>query len=82
MLGAKLYVWFIDNPMIDFVKAKMVELNATTSSSEMSVEQALETAKNLGIAKDQVASAAYTSELWLLFSGIVCSMYHFPSFVR
>ncbi len=70
VLGAKLYVWFIDNPMIDFVKAKMVELNATTSSSEMSVEQALETAKTLGIAKEQVASAAYTSELWLLFSGI------------
>ncbi len=70
VLGAKLYVWFIDNPMIDFVKAKMVELNATTSATEMSVEQALETAKTLGIAKDQVASAAYTSELWLLFSGI------------
>ncbi len=70
ILGAKLYVWFIDNPMINFVKAKMVELNSAQASSEMTVEQALETAKSLGIAKEQITSAAYTSELWLLFSGI------------
>jgi hypothetical protein len=56
--------------MIGFVKAKMVELQAGSPSAEMTVEQALSKANELGIAKEQVAPAAYTSELWLLFSGI------------
>ena len=71
ILGAFLYVRFIDNPMIAFVKQTVAERGANiTMSASVTIDEALAVGEQLGLGKEQIAMHALTSELWLLFSGI------------
>lgn len=71
VLGAFLYVRFIDNPMIAYVKSTIAErgLDYTVTSST-TIEEALEIGNQIGLTKLDISQYALTSELWLLFSGI------------
>lgn len=74
-LGAKLYVVFIDNPMLEFIKTKAKLINPQVIISEsIKMKDALKLATEMGIDKAQIAAAASPSELWLIFSliGVVC----------
>ncbi|MDX9789873.1 MAG: MFS transporter [Candidatus Kapaibacterium sp.] len=70
-LGAWLYVKFVDNPMIEFIRNTIStnNLNAVLPS-DVTIADALKIADSVGLTKEQVSQHAYTSELWLLFSGI------------
>ncbi|MBX3044967.1 MAG: MFS transporter [Candidatus Kapabacteria bacterium] len=70
-LGAWLYVKFIDNPMIAFIRNAISErnLNAVLPDGVV-IAEALKIADSVGITKSEVVQYAYTSELWLVFSGI------------
>jgi dipeptide/tripeptide permease len=70
-LGAWLYVRFIDNPMIAFVKSAITtrNLNATLPDN-VQIAEAIKIANSVGISKSEIVTYAYTSELWLVFSGI------------
>lgn len=71
VLGAKLYVLFIDNPMIAFVKNRVVTGGANIEWPEsITIDQALAIGEKIGLTKLEIATAASPSELWLLFSGI------------
>lgn len=71
ILGAFLYVRFIDNPMIAFVRQTVTERGANISMPpSMTIAEALEVGDKLGLTKLEISSHAYPSELWLLFSGI------------
>lgn len=71
ILGAFLYVRFIDNPMIAFVKDSIAKQAANVSLPDgVQIEKALEVGEQIGLSKDVISSHAMTSELWLLFSGI------------
>lgn len=75
ILGAFLYVRFIDNPMIAFVRQTVAERGANiTMPASLSIEEALNIGEQIGLSKDQIATHALTSELWLLFSsiGVLC----------
>jgi dipeptide/tripeptide permease len=70
-LGAWLYVKFIDNPMIAFIRGAISErgLDAVLPDKVV-IAEALKIADSVGITKAEVVQYAYTSELWLVFSGI------------
>ncbi|MFZ1729936.1 MAG: MFS transporter [Bacteroidota bacterium] len=71
ILGAFLYVRFIDNPMIAFVKQTVAERGMNISMpASMSIEDALKIGEDIGLTKLDISAHAFTSELWLLFSGI------------
>lgn len=71
IVGALLYVRFIDNPMINFIRSKINEMGANIQlAADVTIEEALKAADQLGLEKAEIASHALTSELWLLFSGI------------
>ena len=71
ILGAFLYVHFIDNPMIAFVKEQVLDRGADIAmSSSMKIEEALVIGEQIGLSKLDISQHALTSELWLLFSGI------------
>ena len=71
IVGAFLYVRFMDNPMIDFVKSKLSAAgSALTLGTDATIKQALDAASSIGISKEQVAAQANPTELWLIFSGI------------
>lgn len=71
VLGAFLYVRFIDNPMIAFVKRTLSEQgSAITLPADVTIEQALQYGAEIGLTKADISTHALTSELWLLFSGI------------
>lgn len=70
-LGAFLYVRFIDNPMISFIKTKLATINSSINiSSDIRIADAISLAQNNGIAKADIVTHAYPSELWLVFSAI------------
>lgn len=70
-LGANLYTLLIDNPMISFIKQKSVELGSNVViGSDILIKDALVKAEEIGLDKAQISEQAYTSELWLIFSGI------------
>jgi len=74
-LGAFLYLRFIDYPMINFIKQKLVEAGSQLQlASDVKINDALEAAQTIGLDKQIISQQAYTSELWLLFSsiGILC----------
>jgi len=74
-LGAWLYVAFIDNPMINFIKSAISERNLDAALNEgIQIADALKIAESVGISKSEVVNYAYTSELWLVFSaiGVMC----------
>ncbi len=71
IIGAFLYVRFIDNPMIAFIKTKLTEAGSQIHlANNVKIEKAIEAAQTIGLSKEEIAKYAYTSELWLLFSGI------------
>lgn len=70
IVGSLLYVNFIDNPMINFVKGKLAAAGAAAMPDGVKIADALKSAEAIGITKAEVSSYAYTSELWLIFSGI------------
>jgi proton-dependent oligopeptide transporter, POT family len=71
ILGAFLYVRFIDNPMIAFVKKTVAESGANIAMpASLTIEEALQIGQQIGLGKEEIATNALTSELWLLFSGI------------
>jgi proton-dependent oligopeptide transporter, POT family len=75
VLGAKLYVLFVDNPMIDFVRSVASERGLLANFPENgSIEKALAFGKEMGLNKIEISSHAHTSELWLIFSsiGVLC----------
>ncbi|MFH1050181.1 MAG: MFS transporter [bacterium] len=75
ILGANLYARLVDNPMIDFIREKLI---ASGQSIEMAnnilIKDALVIAGKIGLTKEQIAANAYTDELWIIFSciGVVC----------
>ena len=71
VLGAFLYVRFIDNPMIAYVKDTIAERGLDISiTSSTTIEEALAIGSDIGLTKMDISQYALTSELWLLFSGI------------
>lgn len=71
IIGAFLYVRFIDNPMISFIQEKLVTVGSKIIlPSNVKIDTALKVAEKIGLHKEVVSLHAYTSELWLLFSGI------------
>ena len=71
VLGAFLYVRFIDNPMIDYIRNSVAERALDISMPPtIKIEQALEIGEQIGMTKADISQYAMTSELWLLFSGI------------
>jgi dipeptide/tripeptide permease len=71
VLGAFLYVRFIDNPMIAYIKQTIADraLDITVPASA-TIEEAIVIGENIGMTKADISLHAMTSELWLLFSGI------------
>lgn len=70
-LGAWLYVKFVDNPMIAFIKTAISDRNLNAIlPNDVQIAEALKIAESVGIQKTEIVQYAYTSELWLLFSGI------------
>jgi POT family proton-dependent oligopeptide transporter len=75
ILGAFLYVLFIDNPMISFIKTKAAEISpSTVIPSDIQIDEALSIAESIGLTRAEVSAYASTTELWLIFSsiGVVC----------
>lgn len=75
ILGAFLYVRFIDHPMIDHIRNKVAEIAPSTVIPEdIRIDDALKIAESVGISRADVASYANTTELWLVFSsiGVLC----------
>jgi MFS family permease len=70
-LGAWLYVKFVDNPMIDFIRLKLsASGSGLTMPNNATISEAVKMAQSIGLTKLEISQYAYTSELWLLFSGI------------
>lgn len=74
IVGALLYVKFIDNPMIEFVRSALHTAGSKLVLAEnCTVKQALAAAESIGLSKEVVSTVAHPSTLWLIFSGIgVC----------
>lgn len=71
ILGAFLYVSFIDNPMINFIRTKLAETGSTIKlNSGAGIDEALKAAEAIGLSKADVSIYANPSLLWLIFSGI------------
>jgi proton-dependent oligopeptide transporter, POT family len=70
-LGAFLYVRFVDNPMIAFIRDQLATKGiGETLPASVKIGDALRIAEQAGLTKTDIAAHAYTSELWLVFSGI------------
>ena len=70
-LGAWLYVRLVDNPMIDFIRHKLSSSGShVIMPNNVTIAEAIKTAQSIGLTKSEISHYAYTSELWLLFSGI------------
>ncbi|MDQ1266191.1 MAG: proton-dependent oligopeptide transporter, family [Bacteroidota bacterium] len=74
IIGAILYVSFIDNPMIAFIKTKLAAAGAAALPAGVKIDEALSAAEKIGLTKFEAAKYASTSELWLIFSciGLCC----------
>ncbi len=71
IIGALLYVKMIDNPMIEFIRAKIAESGASiVLPSDATINQALEAAKKINLDLATIQARAHPSELWLIFSAI------------
>lgn len=69
ILGAFLYVRFIDNPMIAYIRDQL-GIKGIQLPEGITIARALEKAEAAGLSKAEIATHAHPSELWLLFSGI------------
>ncbi|HOM04864.1 MAG TPA: MFS transporter [Candidatus Kapabacteria bacterium] len=71
IVGAFLYVAFIDNPMIAFIREKLAASGSDiVLPAKVTINEALAAAEQIGLTKEQVAQYAHPSELWLIFAGI------------
>lgn len=70
IVGATLYVLFVDNPMIAFIKGRLADAGAAALPDGVVIADAIKAAEAIGITKAEISSYASTSELWLIFSGI------------
>lgn len=71
ILGAFLYVRFVDNPMIAYIKEKLSTMGLSGELPDnATMKEAFIIAKEYGIEKTDIAQYAHTSELWLIFSSI------------
>lgn len=71
ILGAALYVRMVDVPVVAYVKSVIAEKGASiTLSANAGVIEALKAGEQLGLTRNDLAAHAFTSELWLVFSGI------------
>jgi MFS family permease len=73
IVGALLYVNLVDNPMISFVKNKLIA-GGQSVGGKLDIKHALELAETAGFSKQQILAQAHTQELWLIFSsiGVIC----------
>lgn len=70
-IGTWLYLKYIDNPMIAFIKTKMIETGTGIElKSNATILEALKAAEKIGLNKPEILSHADASLLWLIFSGI------------
>ncbi|NLO20192.1 MAG: MFS transporter [Ignavibacteria bacterium] len=70
-LGANLYVLLLDNPMISFIKEKLIAAGSSISlSSNATIDQALIAAETIGLTKQEIMQYAHRSEFWLIFTAI------------
>ncbi len=70
ILGANLYVRFVDNPMIAFIRETFAERGLAPLAADVKVADALKAAEAAGLTRSEIGAHAFTSELWLIFSGI------------
>jgi len=75
IIGANLYVWLIDNPMLHYIREQL----AITEASDLlpqgaSIQEALQIAVKSGLDKNLIAAQAHPTQLWLIFSiiGVFC----------
>lgn len=75
ILGAFLYVRFIDHPMIGYIRDKVAQVApATVIPDDVRIDDALKIAESVGITRAEVTPYANTAELWFVFSsiGVLC----------
>jgi dipeptide/tripeptide permease len=74
VVGAFLYVRFIDNPMVGFINGRLAGAGAALLPGHVKIGEAMKAAEALGLTKAEVLRAAHPSELWLIFSaiGVLC----------
>lgn len=75
ILGANLYTRLVDNPMIHFIREKLVESGQSIEMAQnILIKDALVIAEQIGLTKEQIVAHANTNELWIIFSciGVVC----------
>jgi POT family proton-dependent oligopeptide transporter len=71
ILGAKLYLIFVDNPMIEYIKLKIAQINPQlVIDNSIKIKDALKLAKEYGINRAEISAVANTTELWLIFASI------------
>lgn len=80
IFGAWLYVRLIDNPMIDFIKSQIQNID-----TKISINELITIATSQGIDKTLILSQAHTNQFWLIFAGIgvfaIISLLLFQRFV-
>jgi dipeptide/tripeptide permease len=74
IIGALLYVKFVDNPMIEFIKTKMVAVGGTPLAVDVKIKEALDAGLAAGMDKAEILSMAQTDTLWYIFCmiGVAC----------
>ena len=65
VFGAWLYVRLIDNPMINFIKSQLPQVD-----SNLSINELINYATINGIDKTTILAQAHTNQFWLIFAGI------------
>lgn len=65
VFGAWLYVRLIDNPMMNFIKSQINDIDTKISINEM-----ITVATNRGIDKSIILEQAQTNQFWLIFAAI------------
>ncbi len=71
ILGANLYILFVDNPMIAFVREKLIAMGeAAKLAKDATILDAFDVAEKVGISKVEVLNHAHTTTFWLVIAGI------------
>lgn len=65
LFGAWLYVRLIDNPMINFIKSQLPQVD-----SNLNINELINYATTNGIEKTTILAQAHTNQFWLIFAGI------------
>jgi POT family proton-dependent oligopeptide transporter len=75
ILGAFLYVRFIDRPMLAFVRERLAAAGSQAIIPEHArVADAIRAGSGIGLERAEIVAHGYPSKLWLLFSaiGVLC----------